>query len=175
MGTKEKQKNVILKVKEIFEGLNIPTVLSEATKDDENDVLSVAIEGYGLNAETVVGEFSFIPWARAASGVSYFSAIMELCESLPRKNISDLYKAVNRINYALPYGKFSVSPDESKLLFSAEEVLLDSDSEDAIFSTVNTVISHAMDIPEPYMDILIKLSAGRVKLFEIYDLFPYND
>lgn len=167
-------KNIINKLYEVFKEEEIPALIRQqkGLNNDIFDVLCISLDMYGAGMIDVVGEFCFLPWGRGDKNTAYFSSKMILSEKLGTGHMQDMYQAISIINAHMALGALTIDPKTKALSYSFTVPIDVNFPEEAVLREADLAIGHALDVAEPYTDILIKLSKGECRLSEIEDLFP---
>lgn len=79
------------------------------------DVVRGLIPEIGTEQISVLTEFFFMPFED--EDMLYFSSVITVTDEIAQEEVADLSLAVARINFDLPCGSFSVSPDGESLVY----------------------------------------------------------
>ena len=136
--------------------------IREPENEGEPEILTAVLDGIGEEGEKegTIGEFFFMPMQSEDDTVQHFSAvltIMDGVDELDEDKLSDLYRELNRINYRIPCGSFSVDEDEGLLCYRLTIPILITLTGDELLEQVNVCMANAVMCADLYADELIKM------------------
>lgn len=114
----EKKKELLKVLEEEFKGDVDFGEVSFFTKEELNspvDILRAEIAEFGTDSVSVLGEFFFLPLED--DGILYFTSVITLSGTVPEEVVTDLCKAVAKVNYLLPTGCFALGDHDKNLVF----------------------------------------------------------
>lgn len=164
------KKAVLKNIEEEFKSVGVPCDYIEAGDQSPVDVLISTNEHLGFYDSTAMGEYFFLDYERAAENTEYFVCMMTLDDNLQTDNAVNVIDGITRLNYFIPYGHFTISPD-GEIILKMSMPLTTLMSDEAALEETNTVAAHALDLFHRYIGLIIDLAKGKVTPSDVVDLF----
>lgn len=163
---KQSQMEVLEKLKEMLDSLEVANVLREPEGNLPIPVLTTLHTNLGYQNNEVMGEFYFLPIYTENQEFHYFTVVMTLDEEVPPAKCDEMAKAVNMLNYYLPMGAFVVEKNGGVLAYKHAALLpVNLDTEKLAFMA-DGMIGTAMSIVNEYIDPYMQLLNRQITLEE---------
>lgn len=118
---------------------------------------------YGELEEGIIGEYYFMP-SGASKDMYYFTATMNLLEDIDEKYIPVVSEAIAKLSFYMPVGNFSLNKDGTILVFKVSELMPEDLDLESSANLMNLAASHAIQLPERFVQVLLQLSEGKLSL-----------
>ncbi len=162
---KERTKELLKALEEELRNNDMIGEMSIFTSEELNtpsDMLRAEIADFGTNAQSVLGEFLFLPIEDEE--LYHFVSVINLTFTLDKAAAEEAARAISRLNFYLPIGGFALGgEDDSNLVFKyGVPVLTDADIEiqkKTIFAAADRALLYA-ERYEAYLNLILEDGAS---------------
>lgn len=171
----EFQHQLLLALQQDFEVVEIPSILRSAQEENlPMDILTTLHRDYGHGLHQVMGEYYFfpVPQEQGEETIHYFSTMLNLENEIREDCLPQLRQAVCALNFYLQCGNFVVNPSGTLLGFRFVTPILGDMSFAQALQMLNLNIGHSLDLAEQYVDSLIRLAHGTLRLEDFMYQMP---
>lgn len=109
-----------------------------------------------------LGEFFFLPVGSEQDTVGHFIASITLTDQYDMERSPELYAAMAILNTYIPCGAFSVSRDETVLMYKLVTPMPVALTKEALREEVDICMGNAIAVCDRYADLLLKVLDGEM-------------
>lgn len=165
-------KNILERLKQEFDLLDMATILSEPSENISTYVLNVLHTELSYEEEEVMAEHYFLPLEDENTRFHVFTSMFTLTENMPEDKYEDLGRAVNLLNFYLPTGSFVFCRQENIMAYKYSSLIPNGYSEDEALKVIDGHISMSLNIIGKYLDVFMKMMKGDINLDEFLGMLP---
>lgn len=141
------------------------------TKDELEapvDVVRGMIVDIGTELIPALTEFFFLPYED--EDMLYFSTLITITDEIQKDELADLSMAVARLNFDIPCGAFSISPDGESLVYKYTVPFPGDLDEEGQKTMMLTAVDAAINIVDAYEGYLALVLEGNLTADKMIDL-----
>ncbi|MBE5913403.1 MAG: hypothetical protein E7274_05035 [Pseudobutyrivibrio ruminis] len=168
--TKRERQLLKLLLADMEEAHMEPEYFENAVPQSNTDMIRTFHPYYGEVEEGIIGEYYFMP-SGASKDMYYFTAVMTLANDIDPKYIPVVTEAISKLNFYMPVGSFVLNKTGDILAFKVSEILSNDIDIESSVKLMNLASSHAIQLPERYVQVLLQLADGSLSLEQFLMLF----
>lgn len=173
MNKKEFMESVLSNFNKIAEEIKdtmIPARVLEAEDGVPGPVLTVIYDEMGPDGDEVMGDYSVIVGENEEDTVAYIESFLTFTEELSNEHLPELYEAISKLNFFLPFGGFTINEAENVLGYKFGMPISMDLTDEGLYGAISLCMTGGFIQANNYVFPLMQISEGKMTLDEVLEL-----